>query len=386
MSGPLQLRLPPELANQLATALPALADEILVAVAQEVPAYRRPFEGAFGQGVRSGVQEALRRFLELALQEPSAGGDDAAGRDAYRALGRGEARSGRSLDALLSAYRTGARLAWSRLAGISLQVGVPAEDLVELAAAVFAFIDEMSSLSAEGYAVEQSRLTGDRERRLRLLVQALMRETAPDELEEVAGVAGWDPPATLTAVLVPAAVGRDLATRWDPRSLVAGEEEAGGTSLLLLPDTEGPGGGERLARLLGTRPYVVGLAKPWVAVRHSISLARRTAALTTGQVRVADQLASLIVGADVQAGNELAARRLAPLDGLTPRQRSRMLATLGAWLDHQGDRQAVAAALAIHPQTVRYRMGLLRDLLGEDLADPARRFELALVLHARAAG
>ena len=43
----------------------------------------------------------------------------------------------------------------------------------------------------------------------------------------------------------------------------------------------------------------------------------------------------------------------------------------------------VATALGIHPQTVRYRLGLLRELLGADLDDPQRRFELALVLHGR---
>lgn len=377
--------LPAALTVALADQLPALADEILAAVAQEVPAYRRPFEGAFGDGVRLGVQEALQRFLALAVQPPGEV-ESATGRDVYRALGRGEARAGRSLDALLAAYRTGARLAWSRLAGIGLEVGVPPTDLVELAATVFAFIDELSSLSAEGFAAEQSRLTGDRERRLRRLVQLLMAETAVHDLEEAAGVAGWSPPATLTAVLVPVGTGRELASRWDPRSLLGAEEDAGGTALVLLPDTEGPGAQERLSRLLGDRPHVIGLPKPWVDVRHSISLARRTAALTRGRVRVADHLAGLVVGADAQALAELTALRLAPLADLTPRQRTRMLETLRSWLDHQGDRQAVAADLAIHPQTVRYRVALLRELLAGDLEDPARRFELGLVLHGQAPG
>lgn len=375
------LHLPDALTEAIAAQLPVLADEILGAVAREVPAYRRPFEGAFGDGVRLGVQEALRRFLALAVE---ATGEDDGGKDVYRALGRGEARAGRSLDALLSAYRTGARIAWSRLAGLGLEVGVPPQDLVELAAAVFAFIDELSSLSAEGFAVEQSRLSGDRERRLRRLVQMLLAETPPADLAEAAGVAGWDPPATLTAVLVPVGTGRELASRWDPRSLIGAEDDAGGTALLLLPDTEGPGAGERLTRLLGGRPCVIGLPKPWVDVRHSISLARRTAALTRGPVRVADHLAGLVVSADAQALAELTERRLAPLRGLTPRRRARMLETLRSWLDHQGDRQAVAVDLEIHPQTVRYRVGLLRELLGADLDDPARRFELALVLHGQA--
>jgi len=91
------------------------------------------------------------------------------------------------------------------------------------------------------------------------------------------------------------------------------------------------------------------------------------------------------VGAEPLALAELAVRRLAPFEELTPRGRERLLETLRSWLAHQGDRTSVAAELSIHPQTVRYRVGLLKDLLGDDLGGPERRFELALVLHDRGA-
>ena len=51
-----------------------------------------------------------------------------------------------------------------------------------------------------------------------------------------------------------------------------------------------------------------------------------------------------------------------------------------AWLDRPGQVQAVAAALGVHPQTVRYRLNKLRELFGERLEDPDARFELALAL------
>jgi DNA-binding PucR family transcriptional regulator len=44
--------------------------------------------------------------------------------------------------------------------------------------------------------------------------------------------------------------------------------------------------------------------------------------------------------------------------------------TLRAWLLHQGRRDEIAAALFVHPQTVRYRLGQLRELYGESLEDP----------------
>lgn len=356
--------------------LPALADEILAAIAVEVPSYARPFEGDFGRGVNLGVQVALGRFLDPQV---------ALDREVYVGLGRGEARVGRSLEALLSAYRVGARLAWARLADVGLRSGLPPKQLVALAAAVFAYIDELSAASAEGYAAEQSQLTGDRDRRRAVLARLLLAESSPRDLTEAAEAAGWLPPTTLTAVVVPLGAGHELATRWDDRALVVAEDDqaAGprGSALLLLPDVDGPGGSARLARLLAGRTAVVGLPVPWTAARTSVALARRAARLRDGGVvHVADLLAELVVTADPVALEALAIRRLRALAGLTPTQRERMESTLRAWLAHQGDRQRIAAALGVHPQTVRYRVGLLRDLLGPDLDDPLRRLELQLVL------
>src|SRR3954447_20768110 len=78
--------------------LPALADEIVAALRREVPEYARPLSGDFGRAVRVGAEEARRGCGEPHSEEASA---------VYRALGRGELREGRSLDALQSAYRVG---------------------------------------------------------------------------------------------------------------------------------------------------------------------------------------------------------------------------------------------------------------------------------------
>ena len=42
----------------------------------------------------------------------------------------------------------------------------------------------------------------------------------------------------------------------------------------------------------------------------------------------------------------------------------------------------MAAALDVHPQTVRYRLKQLRELFGPALEDPEARFELSLALRA----
>jgi DNA-binding PucR family transcriptional regulator len=96
-----------------------------------------------------------------------------------------------------------------------------------------------------------------------------------------------------------------------------------------------------------------------------------------------DHLADILLAADPRVAADLAASRLAPLDDLAAGPRARLTETLSAWLDRPGQVQAVAAALGVHPQTVRYRVRQLRDLFGERLEDPEARFELALALRVR---
>ncbi|MFC7657772.1 helix-turn-helix domain-containing protein [Pseudonocardia benzenivorans] len=45
-----------------------------------------------------------------------------------------------------------------------------------------------------------------------------------------------------------------------------------------------------------------------------------------------------------------------------------------------GDRQAIAAELHVHPQTVRYRLAKLHELFGDDLDDPEVRARMVLAL------
>ncbi|HEX2232220.1 MAG TPA: hypothetical protein VHG69_02530, partial [Thermoleophilaceae bacterium] len=122
--------LPPEVARIMRPELPGLADEIIAAIGRAVPDYARPLEGPFGEGLRVGVMEALRQFVEM-VEDPHAGRE--AGREVYVNLGRGEMRAGRRLDALLAAYRLGARVAWRRLAATGERAGLEPQTLYLLA-------------------------------------------------------------------------------------------------------------------------------------------------------------------------------------------------------------------------------------------------------------
>ena len=84
--------------------------------------------------------------------------------------------------------------------------------------------------------------------------------------------------------------------------------------------------------------------------------------------------------ADPDALSDLRQRALAPLSDLRPGQAERLVQTLRAWLLHRGRRDEVAAELFVHPQTVRYRMGQLRDIFGPALEDPRAVLELTIAL------
>ncbi len=72
-----------------------------------------------------------------------------------------------------------------------------------------------------------------------------------------------------------------------------------------------------------------------------------------------------------------AASALGPLADATVRAR-RMLETLEAYLENDGNLQATAAALFVHRHTLRYRLRRIEELTGRRLRDPLDRLEFHL--------
>ena len=72
-----------------------------------------------------------------------------------------------------------------------------------------------------------------------------------------------------------------------------------------------------------------------------------------------------------------------PLDALTAYDAAHeavLVDTLRTWLDRFGDVAATAEHLHIHKNTLRYRLGRIKDVTGKDLSDADTRFELMLRL------
>ncbi len=360
--------------------------DILEAVAREVPEYARPLEGSFGRGLRTGVAEALAQFVAV-IRDPDAG--RGTGREVYLELGRGEQRQGRTLDSLQAAYRIGARVAWRRFAAAGARARLPAESLSLLAESIFAYIDELSADSVDGFAEAQAELEDLGRRRRRELVRLLVAPNppAPAELTTTARAARWTLPPRLAAIACAEADLDTVARRLPPESLVAVVDGAG---CLLLADPEGPGRLEPLRRLrravvaLGPAVAPAAAAESWSLARSLLDAAAIGRIPGGGLLRADEHLAGLLLLAGEPLAARIAAQRLAPLEGLTERARERMRSTALAHVRHGGNAVAMAAELHVHPQTARYRIARLRELLGDQLDDPDARFELELALRAGA--
>jgi hypothetical protein len=379
------LRLGAPVVDALRGRLPEVSERVVAAVVAEVPSYSRAFAGTMGDTIRTAVALALDGFLGRI--SPRAGGRDttAAVHNGAYDLGRGEARSGRSMDALLAAYRVGARVAWRGMSETAVEAGLSADRVVTFAEQVFAYIDELSAVSVAGHSDELETAGRVRQRLLDRLARLLLAGAPGDAVLAAADRAEWEPPETLTAVLLPPAAVRTVLGALGPagsRALSVTDDLPTGEELVTLLV---PGAGRAvLRRVLAGSGATLGPAVPWLRAGDSRARAERARSLgLPGADDVLDtdeHLVDLVLAADADAREDLRRRVLAPLEEVRPSSRPRLEETLRAWLLCQGRREDVAALLFVHPQTVRYRMGRLRELFGDRLTDPAGVRELLVAL------
>ena len=397
--GAAELELGEAAIELLRSRLPDIAENTVTAIIAEVPGYTNALAGPMGAKIEGAVRLALGGFLHLA-GSGDPGTPLAPALDGAYVLGRGEARSGRSMDALLAAYRVGARVAWRELSRTAVEAGLPAETLAKFAELVFAYIDELSAASVSGHTDELATTGRVRRRYLQALSRSLLHGETVDQLTSRAELADWDPPRTLTAVILPNVHVRSILGALDPRTLQPeddlpelgevgdlgepGDEDASEVAVLLVPDADGPSRPALLRTLRGRQAWV-GPARPWTTVRTSYLRAvhTRRLQLTAGSDEPVDterHLTALVVTSDSAALDDLRRRVLAPFETLRPATAERLTETLREWLLHLGRRDDVAAALHVHPQTVRYRMGQVRDLFGDRLDDPQTILDLTIAL------
>jgi purine catabolism regulator len=86
---------------------------------------------------------------------------------------------------------------------------------------------------------------------------------------------------------------------------------------------------------------------------------------------------------DPEVAGVFADRLLAPLVEHDATGRGELIASLRAWLAHNGQWDPAAAALGVHRHTLRHRIAKVGQLLGRDLDSADTRAELWLALRLR---
>ncbi|WP_353946285.1 helix-turn-helix domain-containing protein [Streptomyces sp. HUAS MG91] len=402
---------PQRLAAELRKENRTLAAEIIHEIRRQIPEFSRPLSGQFGAAIQNGVETALAEFVDRV--EEGGGELDAERLPVYRALGRGELSEGRSLDALQAAYRLGGRVAWRRYVRVARRLSLATDAVAQLAETAFTHIDEIAAASVAAYARAQADAAGTlgrrRHRLLTLLVASDLSPGPPprttraepvsdDVLRQAARDAEWPLPKTVAAVaLSPGRPGPGPRAVGTPGSLPGGSSHGLRLPSLVLADLDGPApcllvpdpaelfADPRLRQVLHDRAGAAGPAVPLRQAADSLRWARSLHAhAAAGERADADgRLTDLLLLADPPLVRLMAARRLAPLEALTPKQRDRLAHTLLAHLQTpHGSAPELAERLAIHPQTARQRLHHLQRLFGTQLADPDARFELEAALRA----
>ncbi len=384
------VELAPDVVRELRAALPVTAAQTVAAVTRDIPDYNSAAIGAdTARTIEVSVELALATFLRLAtdgsVADPSA--QLAPALEGAYALGRGEARSGRTMEALLGAYRVGARAAWQAVSTLLVRHDVGAATVARFAELVFAYIDELSGASAAGYRDELAISGRVREQLCERLALALVMGEPPEDLLVRAERAGWPPPETITVVALRSAHVANVLHVLDRGTLrlpgdLAPELVSDEIAVLLVADAHHSRAA--LRAVLSRRGAIIGPTRPWLDTRTSYRRVLRARDVLTvpddEPLDTEDHLVTLVLTADLDALRDLRARALEPLAHLRPATAERLTETLRSWLLHQGRRSDVAADLNMHPQSVRYRMTQLREIYGEGLSDTDTMLELIVAL------
>ncbi|MFM9369712.1 helix-turn-helix domain-containing protein [Streptomyces sp. Da 82-17] len=387
--------------------VPRLADDILREIRREYPHLPVVLNEAGEPMALVGIRRALEVFVQqIAHTEDRPRYHP----EVFQEFGRGEGLHGRSLDSLQAIYRLGVRLAWRRLAEIGQLVEIPPPAMYELAEAGFEYLDGLVDQSVRGYAEAAARQAGERLRLQRKLMELLLAEhrtdrtahPSPDRhpstrpsgpqhvleaIAERAARVSWPLPERVAVGVLLRPAREAVAPAVGPDVLLDMETEQ---PCMVVPEPDAAGRPELLRRAMTGWAGAIGPPVPLLDAAKSLRWAEAAVRLMErgllpgGEVLFcAEHTEALVLLQPEELINDLARRTLAPLAECGPAHGRRLAETLLAWLETRGGAPEVAARLGVHPQTVRYRLRQIRELWGDEIDDPDRRFELELVLRAQ---
>ncbi|GLZ44561.1 hypothetical protein Acsp06_07460 [Actinomycetospora sp. NBRC 106375] len=309
-------------------------------------------------------------------------------RDIGPAIGRDRARRGVPLDDLLTAVRQDFGVLWE-----ALRARATADEaalLVEGVQTVWAVVEDYTTRVRRGYQEEEAVLARERADERTALVAALLAadSPAPEDVTRAAIAMAMDPGDD---VLVAAATGPDAAVLRRAADRLGADGRPvhvhpTGRHSVLLARWDGPEGAPVRAALDGVRCGVAPTARGLADVPRRARLAGEIADVAVGGPSAPRTLASVwlpLAAARLgDVGGDLVAAELHGLDGVSPPERERLVATVRRFAE-DGSVAETAAALFCHRNTVLNRLRRVAALTGRDVTAPADAAALLLALACR---
>ena len=357
---------------QLKPHLPGFAERCTALIQRRIEDYAPSVSGNRRRVIRNLINFASHQFCALLEHRPI----DPRFRDTTRRLAAQSAHRGEALDPLIAAASHARVLALHQVDHLVDQGEIAAEVRGGLRAAVDSFIealiDDMRAGHTQGIELLRTH-PGDTRR---TLASALFNDCWDSRCDELANAIGWIQPDNYFVASV----------------------DADEYPHMRLPESG--------ALYLHTGPFVtftcdadditpeitlLGISRSAWTIVDDVNLVARASSETRALVRLSEpgsgplkcrDFTQLIWLANAPTQWEpLLAAMLAPLDAYKGRYRDQLLETLRVRLSTRGSAPEIAAQLGTHPQTVRKRLHVLNEALGDVLDDPEESMMLGLLLN-----
>ncbi|MFZ3474950.1 PucR family transcriptional regulator [Streptomyces sp. 4.24] len=348
---------------RLRTLRDVFADRFLTLVRSHVPGYSVLSDDE--------IRSSARTFMDVLVSELSSlRVPDAALREMLGGYAAERTARGIPLDALTVGYQLGSREMLALLDEIAAEVGLPHDLLLAVHDSTWEFSNEASAVFARvqhDLALERAHF--DAERRSAFAAGVLGGAFPAERIQHDAHLFGLRPRAHHVALAARAATADDADA---VRRAIATALRVPADRLLLAQV------GEVLGFIAPRAPeslvgHLVAVSPPMPLDQLDTGFGEAVLALETarrfamsGVVRLSDLGPRPLVLADSRTAECLSARHLAALD-TTGRSSGEIERTARAYLECDQDVRRVARELAVHPNTVRYRVNRFQELTGLDL-------------------
>jgi hypothetical protein len=368
------------------TSLPDLVERVAHRIRTEIPCY-----AAEDVVAPADLRASVRANVDYILDSRTGG---ARANLSARRDRPDRAAQGVPLAEILTAYRVGVAELWSALVTAARGLpGVPADDVIELAGAVFAAQNTYSDAALAAYRDEAREILRMQERERAALVEVILAgAAAKGTLWEVANALRLPLDGAFLVIAAETELGHDPIPRAesaltviDVRSVWRLDAEVS-LGVLSLPDRSR--NGAVLTVLDKHATHRIG-ASPVFGELHQAGWALQLARLAlgsnsgdTGVALIRDSPIDILVAAAPHAALETARAVLGGLFELPDDELDLLLCTFEAWVRASGSASVAGAELFCHPNTVRYRLRRIEAGSGRVLANPGDVAELVTAVRA----